>query len=311
MVTQVSDQIQRGANSANRWVVRALTVLGGAVAGTAAVWAISSAGASADTMSSSVSTDDASVSSTPTADAVSDRVGDVTTGVAGLSGQTAGAASQAMQNLSETGSGNRIAFDVTRHMIDQNTATKTKAAIQDLADRSVVKPAHRTLGTVEKIVNNPTEASSALDEALKPSKDLGKTVWNILDQGKGLSKLASGATSQTNSSDFRAVEAVKAPTHLVRVAADAARIGDQPAEPQSSRDRHSEDFPNPGHSPLVPMTLPAVPGGLTSGGHYDASLFGIPANTWNIANNVVAASGLFGVRHTSVEPGAQPGVTPD
>jgi hypothetical protein len=59
------------------------------------------------------------------------------------------------------------------------------------------------------------------------------------------------------------------------------------------------------------VTLPAVPGGLNTGGHYDASLFGIPAGNWNVANTAVAASGLFGVRHASVEPGSQPGVTPD
>jgi hypothetical protein len=69
--------------------------------------------------------------------------------------------------------------------------------------------------------------------------------------------------------------------------------------------------PAPTRGPLAPSGLPFAPGGSVAGGHLDGPLLGVPAGALTLVDAHGVRAVRFGIRHTPVQPGEQPGVTPD
>lgn len=313
---QQNASAQRGPARAGRWFARALLVVGGAVAGTAVAWAISTASASAETAPPALPQDGTTQQeeqATPVTDAVLGTTDDVLLGTSELAGHAAGAAARVgtgVQSPDSIARGQQATGDVTD-------------AMREFTRDAVVQPAHRLLGPAEQITRKPQDAPRVISQALTPPPDF----LNFLrPSATGLIKLP--ALAGIHSGDQRTPAALPA---------EAPAVTPTPAEPMGpiaavlpeghtaaahfdSRDesgsRHhgapSDRFPfAPTRGPLVPSGVPFGPGGSVAGGHVDGPLLGVPAN----ALTVVDARGLravrFGIRHTPVQPGSQPGVTPD
>lgn len=314
---QQNASAQRGTARAGRWLARALLVVGGAVAGTAAAWAISTASASAETAPPALPQDDTTQQdeqATPVTDAMLGGSDDVLLGTSELAGDTAGTAVRfgtGVQSPDSIARGRQAAGDV-------------RDAMHQFTRQAVVHPAHRLLGSAEQITRKPQDAPRVIGQALTPPQD----VLNFLrPSGTGLVKLP--APLGAHSGDQRAPAAAQeqvlpaaAPMPAGPMGPIAAVLppGHAAATHLDFRDgagsrqdgARSNRFPfAPTRGPLAPSGVPFGPGGSPAGGHVDGPLLGIPAN----ALTVVDARGLravrFGIRHTPVEPGSQPGVTPD
>ncbi|WIX80768.1 hypothetical protein QRX50_08390 [Amycolatopsis carbonis] len=192
----------RGAMRVGRLASRALFVLGGAVAATAAAWAVSSSAASADTIQAG----DVNASVTPVTDATVTNLGDVTRGVSEFAGNVAGTAAGAVQNVSaceqdattwsEPGHDRPICSldprdhiggphrDQVRTTADHEVSGRVSDAVTDLGEDAVLHPAARTLGALEHIARKPEDTRRVIDEATAPSpeaQDFGRKVWDLLD----------------------------------------------------------------------------------------------------------------------------------
>ncbi|MFD9963522.1 hypothetical protein [Amycolatopsis sp. NPDC058986] len=197
----------RGAKRFGRLASRALFVVGGAVAGTAAAWLVSGAAASASSTADAVQTGTASV--TPVTDATTAGLNDATGGASRFAGQVAGAATGAVADLScqqdattwsmpqtagePGGSHTACAVDTatgslrqhgTHRSIEQKTSDRVTGAVSGLASDAVVAPAERTLGAFEHIARKPEDTRQVLGDTFTPAPgadDFGRKVWQLLD----------------------------------------------------------------------------------------------------------------------------------
>jgi hypothetical protein len=186
-----------------RWASRALLVLGGVAAGTAAAWAVSGATASAAPSDDAVSNTSATV--TPVTDATAANLRDMTRGAAKLVGDASGAASAATAHAAcpqEATSWSLPPSESARpaapagcrkhgshRVIDRDVSKRVGNAVGNFADSAVVTPVERTLRAVEHIAVKPQEAPEVIKDSLKPSDfhDFGKNFWDLLNQQNGRS----------------------------------------------------------------------------------------------------------------------------
>ncbi|MTD56181.1 hypothetical protein [Amycolatopsis pithecellobii] len=311
---QQNTSAQRGPARAGRWLARALLVVGGAVAGTAAAWAIGTASASAETAPPTATSVQQGDEATPVTDAVLGATDDVLLGTAQLAGDTAGAAVRA---------GTQSPDGIAR---SQEAANDVTDAVHDFTQHVVTKPAERLLGSAEQITRKPQNAPRVISQALTTPPDL----WSFLHpSGSGLVHLpalpalpGTHAIGQHTSAGSPVVLPQAAP-QLADAMGPIATVLPQAHWAATHFDsgddaglRHHGDqtdrFPfAPVRGPLAPSGVPLTPGGSIAGGHVDGPLLGVPAGAVSFVNAYGERAVRFGIRHTPVEPGSQPGVTPD
>lgn len=299
----------QGAKRAGRFVSRALLVLGGAVAGTAAAWLVSGATASADTVEVGTS------SVAPVTEAATGSVQDVNDGASDATGDVAGTSCQ---------QGVTAWSEPCARVLGHEVSDRVGDSVSDLADDAVVSPAHRTLGAVEHIVRQPQDTRQVLEQTFTPEP--AHDVLQLLDPAghgdlvpslPGLAPVeqAPVTTGIGHATEPVAVSTVQLPAALR--AALAMPTGFQHDNGTGAagefRDSH-RDLP----SPLAPVQLPVAPsvptapGGSTApGGHLDGLNFGVPFWTTAAVDSAVAAMSRAGLRTAMRTPGEQPGVTPD
>ncbi|ONF62938.1 hypothetical protein [Amycolatopsis keratiniphila] len=331
-MTNAAKNERRGAVRFGRLASRALFVLGGAVAGSAAAWALSGASASAD-VAPVVSAPETSV--TPVTDATAAGLTDVSGGASKFAGDVAGAmCGEAHQDATTWSMPGENASAPAKHhcgdlRADQHeVSTRVSDAVTDFADRSVVTPVKRTLGAVEHIVRKPQDTRQVLDETFAPTPG----VWELLDRnghGDLVPELPVGESPVDPDSPLDTIGAGEQVTDFAQLAttqfpASAETVLPMPAFVQShdafdqvedvpSRDGHRGDLPRP----ITPAPLPAapsfptVPGGSAPGGHLDGLTHGVPAWVAAAVERSLTGYALAGTRYMPLTPGSQPGVTPD
>lgn len=187
---------RRGATRFGRLASRALFVVGGALAATAAAWAVSSATATADTVDASV-TPVNGASITPVTDATTAGISDVTDGASRFAGEVAAEVQgllpcgQSATTWSEPGTSRpscSLGQFTGAHRDDlaggQEAAGKVSGAVRDLGQHAVVKPVRRTLGSLEHIARKPEDARQVIADAATPppaARDFGRKLWDLLD----------------------------------------------------------------------------------------------------------------------------------
>ncbi|WP_086838670.1 hypothetical protein [Amycolatopsis kentuckyensis] len=317
----------QGVKRAGRLVSRALLVLGGAVAGTAAAWLVSGAAASADT----VEVGTASV--TPVTDATAAGIGDANRGAGHFAGEVAGSVADAACHQDATTwsepQAPRPCGRTDAGTLQREVSENVGDSVTDLADDAVLSPAQRTLGAFEHIARKPEDTRQVIEETIAPapSADFGRQVWQLLDPAghgdlvplPGLPGVApvegepvtSGAGQVAGTP---AVSTVELPAALrAALATTAGWQQDGTGAAGHSRDGH-RDLPSPltpAQLPIAPA-VPTAPGGSTApGGHLDGFNFGVPFWTTEAVDSAVAAMSRAGLRHSLRTPGEQPGVTPD
>ncbi|MEU0530553.1 hypothetical protein [Amycolatopsis tolypomycina] len=320
-MTSTATNEGQGANRVGRLVSRALLVVGGAVAGTAAAWLVSGATASASVDTASVDT--ASVDTVEVGTAVTEAadgsLADADHGAAHFAGDMAGAS---CHQEATTWSEPQIACGRTlRHEVSERVSD----SVSDLAEDAVLSPAERTLGAAEHIVRNPEDTRQVIEQAIapEPAEDFGHQVWQLLDPAAhgdllpgldpaGHEPSNPGAGQQAGTAAVTPAE-LPAPLRAALVLPAGSHHDDVTGAAGQSRDGH-RDLP----SPLTPAQLPAAPavptapGGTTApGGHLDGFNFGVPFWTTEAVDSAVAAMSRAGLRHSLRTPGEQPGVTPD
>jgi hypothetical protein len=342
-VTRVATTKQRGIYDAVRWFVRALLV----VAGVAVAWAIGSATASASVApqapAAPSATDSATESAGPAADNLAPVTGstvrganDATWGVTDLAGNVGAAASHAISgtNATNAGQGSPAGAHQVRHrahrvldpgFADGSVADQVSTAMHDFARDAVLQPVQRTVGAVEHLVRKPSDAPQMVGQALQPAQAIGKQVWTLLHPGgKDLIKLPilSGdrATQPAAPGGFPVGVAPAVPVPPQPPGAAAAdpfgaawksAVHAHHTDTAGLPGTHGVKKPHPPRMPLPPLPAPVVPGNATAGGHVDGPLFGIPAGTRTGIDDAVTGLSRFGLHYVMIEPGAQPGVTPD
>jgi hypothetical protein len=338
-------------------VSRALLVLGGVAAGTAAAWAVSGDTASAAAMgepagSSNSVTDTTVAGHGDAAQAVAQFVGDVS-GVAAAAWH--GAACQqdatswsvpssesALRPLSPGCTARDQIGGPLRQLgshpaIDQNVSDRLHSAVSDLADTALSHPVERTLSAMDHIATKPQDAPQVITDSLTSSPDLGKKVWDLLNQHgqngtDGLFPLPVFANLPgLPAAPGTSPETPQDPRDAVHNAGQTSVELPEPAEAQyASRLAHSADVAGtnsisphsdqgvptpfaPVGSPVAPLSAPTAPGapGSAPGGHFDGQAYGVPA--WQAAahNNAMTGKLPVSVRYMPLTPGSQPGVTPD
>ncbi|HWD04526.1 MAG TPA: hypothetical protein VG674_18955 [Amycolatopsis sp.] len=337
-----------------RLASRALFVLGGAVAATAAAWLVSSSTASADPVQpGTVSAEQVGSDVTPVTDATFSNLGTATNGVSHFAGTVAGGTADVAQDVSacgqdatswsEPGHDRSICSldprdhiggphqDHVRVTTDHEIAGRVSTAVADLGDDVVLQPAQRTLGTLEHIARKPEDTRRVIDEATAPSpaaQDFGRNVWNLLDPGHALADLPELPGSPADPAALVTTEpapaAPQSPGTTATSTSDALRAifdrsahGDFPSAGDTGSSSHHRNLPDPfspGQLPIAPPSVPNAPGGgnnTAPGGHLDGLNLGVPAWVTAAVDNAVAGSARAGVRHTPLNTGEQPGVTPD
>lgn len=313
----------QGAKRVGRLVSRALLVLGGAVAGTAAAWLVSGAAASADT----VEVGTASV--TPATDAMAGSLGDVNHGTAHFAGDIAGGVAQAAchQDATTWSEPHRPCSPTDASAVEQEVSEHVSGSVANLADDAVLSPAERTLGAFEHIARKPEDTRQVIEQTIapEPAKDFGRQVWQLLapagrDTLVPLPGLPGGASTAEPVSP--AAGGAAGTPEVTTVELPAASPSAMPAGLQhddvtgaagQSRDEH-RDLPSPLSPAQLPVApaVPTAPGGSTApGGHLDGFNFGVPSWTTEAVDTAVAAMTRAGLRHSLRTPGEQPGVTPD
>ncbi|RJQ88846.1 hypothetical protein [Amycolatopsis panacis] len=368
-MTNAAAHERRGATRAGRLASRALFVLGGAVAATAAAWAISSASASAAPAVDVPDTDGASDTSvqtdgpagntlntsiTPITDATVADLGDVTRETSRLSGEVAGAAIGAANQLAscaqsatswsapgatrpdcEPEHGSR---DAQRGVTSREVADRVSAAVAEFGERAVLRPVQRGLGSLEHIVRKPEDTKQVLTEVTKPSpeaREFGRTLIALLDPGHAsklvelpalpvlpsahpVETLPAAAPAVADETPSATAMSISDVLQSIFASADAPRkdIPSGRTGVRSSNQHHS-DLPGapfgPVQLPIAPLSVPSMPGGGSTapGGHLDGLNLGVPQWVTAAADSAVAGMSRVGVRHVSITPGEQPGVTPD
>ncbi|WP_033261050.1 hypothetical protein [Amycolatopsis vancoresmycina] len=314
----------QGAKRAGRLVSRALLVLGGAVAGTAAAWLVSGAVASADT----VEVGTASV--TPVSDATAGSLGDVNHGTAHFAGDVAGGVAETAchQDATTWSEPPRPCDPTDARTVEQEVSDRVSGSVADLADDAVLSPAQRTLGAFEHIARKPEDTRQVIEETIapEPAKDFGRHVWQLLDPAGrdtlvplpgGLTGGGSATAPVTSGAGEAAGTPGVATVELPAALQDATPAGlqhdDVTGAAEQFRDEH-RDLPSPLSPAQLPVApaVPTAPGGSTApGGHLDGFNFGVPSWTTEAVDTAVAAMTRAGLRHSLRTPGEQPGVTPD
>ncbi|KDN17817.1 hypothetical protein [Amycolatopsis rifamycinica] len=327
----------QGAKRVGRLVSRALLVVGGAVAGTAAAWLVSGAAASADTASADTTSGGTvqvgTASVTPVTDATVAGIGDANRGAGHFSGEVAGGVAEVACHQEATTwsepQAPRPCGPTDAATVGHEVSEHVDASVTDLVDDAVLSPAQRTLGAFEHIARKPEDTRQVIEETIAPApaKNFGRQVWQLLDPAghgdlvpfPGLPGLApAGAEPVTTTGEGAgtpAVSTVELPAALR--AALAMPAGWQPDDVTGAagHSRHGRgDLPsplNPAQLPVAPA-VPTAPGGTTApGGHLDGFNFGVPFWTTEAVDTAVAAMSRAGLRHSLRTPGEQPGVTPD
>ncbi|MET8847116.1 hypothetical protein [Amycolatopsis sp. NPDC004625] len=313
----------QGANRVGRLVSRALLVLGGAVAGTAAAWLVSGAAASADT----VEVGTASV--TPVTDATAGSLGDVNHGTAHFAGGIAGGVAETAchQDATTWSEPHRPCSPADASAVEREASERVSGSVADLADDAVLSPAERTLGAFEHIARKPEDTRQVIEQTIAPApaKDFGRQVWQLLDPA-GRETLVplpglpggSSATEPVTSSvgeaaGTREVTTIELPAAVQNAMPAGLQHDDVTGVAGQSRDEH-RDLPSPLSPAQLPVApaVPTAPGGSTApGGHLDGFNFGVPSWTTEAVDTAVAAMTRAGLRHSLRTPGEQPGVTPD
>jgi hypothetical protein len=296
----------QGAKRTRRLVSRALLVLGGAVAGTAAAWLVSGATASADTVE---------VGTAPVTEAATGSLGDVDKGATDATSDVS--ASSCHQNVTAWS-------EPCARVLGHEVSDRVSDSVSDLAEDAVVSPAGRTLGAVEHIVREPQDTRQVLEQTFTPEP--AHDVLQLLDPAghgdlvpslPGLAPVEQEpvTTGLGQTTDTVAVSTVQLPAALRAMFASPQGFQheDGTGAAGESRDGH-RDLP----SPLAPVQLPVAPsvptapGGSTApGGHLDGLNFGVPFWTTEAVDSAVAAMSRAGLRTAMRTPGEQPGVTPD
>ncbi|RSM66407.1 hypothetical protein DMH03_04660 [Amycolatopsis sp. WAC 01376] len=333
-MTNAAKNEGRGAARFGRLASRALFVIGGAVAGSAAAWAVSGASASAD-IAPVVSAPETSV--TPVTDATAAGLTDVSRGTSKFAGDVAGAMCGGRHQEAttwsmpdETGSAPSKHHCGDIRADEHEVSTRVSDAVTDFADNSVVTPVKRTLGAVEHIVRKPQDTRQVLDETFAPSPDFGRKVWDLLDpNGHGVPELpVSGGPVDPDSpldtigagdqvTDFAQLATTQFPASSETVLPMPAFVQQHGAfdqvEDVPSRDGHRGDFPRPFTPAPLPSapSFPTVPGGSAPGGHLDGLTHGVPAWVAAAVERSLTGYSLAGTRYMPLTPGSQPGVTPD
>jgi hypothetical protein len=341
-----------------RWLSRALLVLGGVAAGTAAAWAVSGASASADSMEAPTAGETASI--TPVTDATAAGLRDATHAAAQFAGDTSGVAAAAWHGAvcqqdatswsipsSESGlrptapgcsARDKIGGPLREHrahrVIDEEVSHRVHGAVSDLADNAVIHPVERTLGAVEHIATKPEDAPQVIKDSLAPSPDLGKKVWDLLNQGETGGLLPLPTLPLIPAEPGTGPEIPEIPQNLgdavdnakpaivelpgAAEAQRASRLAGDAAGTTKNSSLHSDkgDFPTPfapAGLPVAPLSAPTVPGapGSAPGGHFEGPAYGVPAWYAAVHNNAKAGTLRAGARYMPLTPGSQPGVTPD
>jgi hypothetical protein len=315
---------RQGAARLVRWASRALLVVSGVAAGTAAAWAVSSATASAAPVEEPVAP-----SITPITDATASNLRDVTRGTAEFIGDATGAASAAMANASCQQEATSWSLPCREHgthrVIDSDVSEKVRDSVDKFAEKAVVAPVERTLGAVEHIIVKPEDAPKVIEDSLKAlDKNAGEGGLLHLPALPGLpgSPVEHGVLPETPEAVRAAATPLTGPATIeLPGAAEAAasRLARSAglAETNNQTSLNSDDqgdFPAPFAPigmPIAPLSAPTVPGGSAPGGHLDGPAYGVPA--WSSAGYYDAKTGTLrvGVRHMPLTPGSQPGVTPD
>ncbi|WP_290057244.1 hypothetical protein, partial [Amycolatopsis solani] len=259
----------QGAKRAGRLVSRALLVLGGAVAGTAAAWLVSGATASADTVE---------VGTAPIAEAATGSIGDVDNGATNAANDVS--TSDCHQDATSWS-------EPCARVLGHEVSDRVSDSVSDLAEDAVVSPAQRTLGAVEHIVRKPQDTREVLEKTFTPEP--AHDVLQLLDPAgdgdlvplPGLAPVeqepVTAGLGQTT--DTVAASTVQLPAALrAPLAMPTGFQHDDVTGAGESRDSH-RDLP----SPLAPVQLPVAPsvptapGGSTApGGHLDGLNFGVP-----------------------------------
>jgi hypothetical protein len=285
---------RRGVVHARRWATRALLVIGGVAAGTAAAWAISGASASAAPVVSTEAVAGAGV--TPVTDAA---VTDVTRGASHVVGEAIGTASasrreavcpqdaaswsnpssqseltQSVSAQCAQGAREQIGGPLREHSahrsIDQNVADRVSDTVDGIAHDSVIQPAQRTLGAVEHIARKPHEAGQVIKASLAASpdaRDLGRNVLDLQSNGNGgLIQLpflsgkhgvGPATPDAVHGGAAQAAAAVKAPAIAeAQLASRAERAADMARTTvKNSPHGNQGDLP----TPFAPVGLPLAP----------------------------------------------------
>jgi len=303
-------------------------VVGASAAATAAAWFLSSAAVSADTI------DPPAGSITPVTDAA----------VAGMH-DASGGVSELLDAVSDPASPDRPAL-LSRPGHTGGPATESapgaepdRAAHQivlEFADHAVVQPVARTVGAAEHVLNRPEDAPEVIEEAIPKPEQVIAPVLELLDPhsydspgelpdlpgltGPGQDDAPAGYDPQTAGpvpapipAELPALPGLVfgpsghdvIPPVAVKGALPASADEDVPTD-------NGVDPSAPIRAPIAPPAAPTGPGGFAGGGtHTDA----VPSSTvfsaavWHDAHAAgsVRPSDRFG----PVEPGTQPGVTPD
>lgn len=194
----------RDAMRVGRFASRALLVFGGAVAATAAAWALSTTAASADT--GTVEAVGVGTSVTPVTDAAMANLGDVNHGVSIVTGDIAGAAVGGLSPIgtcqpdattwSEPGHSRPACppehdgatpAEPVRTTVDHEISGRVSDAVADLGQEVVLQPLQRTLGAAEHIVREPADTRQVIEQTVAPSpggRDFGRKVWDLVEPGR-------------------------------------------------------------------------------------------------------------------------------
>jgi len=313
-----------GAKRVGRLVSRALLVLGGAVAGTAAAWLVSGATASADT----VEVGTASV--TPVTEAADGSLADADHGAAHFAGDVDDATCHQEATTWSQPRDSRSCGRTNVRTLQREVSERAGDSVSDLADDAVLSPAERTLGAVDHIARKPEDTRQVIEETVAPApaKDFGRQVWQLLDPAAhgdllpalpGLAPAGPAAPGTGQQAGPAAVTTTELPAAL-RADALATSTGfqydDVTGAAGHSRDGH-RDLPSPltpAQLPIAPA-FPTAPGGTTTsggaGGHADGFNGYAPSRAAEAIDTAFAAMSRVGLRRSLRSPGKQPGVTPD
>ncbi|HET6499256.1 MAG TPA: hypothetical protein VFG87_00710 [Amycolatopsis sp.] len=294
---------RRGTIGAGRWLARALLVCGGAVAGTAIAWAIGTTSASAtplDSMNGAI------------ADSAADR------DVPELAG---GRVSEVVHLPAHRRTGDQAGQDVLQRRI----VGEVRDTMHEFTRDAVLDPAKRLLGSVERIVGQRPDLPGVLGMALTPPRDLlgalGAGTTRSLVKLPALPILRPGDSGESGATGAHGPVTTALPaTPPVPVAGDL-RVADRPAGtahlgsgPRQDSRLGAAHTPHPfsaPRDPLSPAGLPVGPSGSVAGGHADGPLFAVPVSALLTGASAGSHAVRFGIRNVPVQPGTQPGVTPD
>lgn len=312
---------RNGARRAGRWCTRALMVLGGAVAGTAAAWALSTSPASASVENTVDPAD-------PVVQTAAEPAGD-------LSGHFTGDLAPGAETAPATEDGTADAEHAdSADSAGQREDHPARDAIDDARD-SIHKPVEGTVRTLAHVLTEPADTPQMMRDALRPPErwqEFGQQVWDYFQPdvpGDLIPQpsLPTGGTQHTEAPSTQPdVAALTPDTQSVQPPpSDAAASHGTSTDVAgtwsawSSGDDLSDTTVDHGRSdvpaaplqlPIVPLSTPHAPG-TGGGGHVDALQLGVPNAGPAAVDPSVAAAVRYGVQHLLLRPQPQPGVSPD